>query len=493
MAIRLLPLGGGNEIGASAYFLDVHGEYFLLDCGVRLNGPLYYPDFSPLFQLPVDGLWELKGVFITHAHFDHVGGLPRLYPEARDVPVYTTPQTAQLARLQLESMGTGAGRSKKHSRKRQAGEPADSDFGLRVYPASQVRRSLEMINCREYGRPVEFCGCRVTFFPAGHILGASMVYLETAKKNILYSGDFSDFDQFTVPACSLPENIKVDILIVESTYGFRDGPSSGDGPINEEASPLWQPGTTPEAAGKCVSSVPATAGWAALRAQEMENFVAAVAGTVWQYGNVLIPAFAVGRSQEVARLLSHQMAAGMIPSFPVFIDGIAAAATELYEENGIPVYDEHVQKAPATLVERVGEQSGIAVISSSGMLLAGSRSARYAANLLPNGRNALHFSGYLQQQSPGNRLRSAAGNGSETISLHGLEIPLRAHVGSYHLSAHADHLGIMQLIERLQPSTVVFVHGCPRQNSGLNILEDAYAAMPDVQYFQACNGYPLYL
>ena len=451
MQITFMPLGGGDEIGASAYYLEVDGERFLLDCGVRLNAPLYYPDFSPLYRLPLDGLWELSGVFITHAHFDHVGGLPRLYPEAQKVPVYATKETAKLARLQLESMA-------RRDQSREPGpkpEHTDSDFGLCIYPARQLKQSLEMIQPVEQGSTLEFSNCRVTFFPAGHVLGASMLYVETEQKNILYTGDFTDFDQQTVPGFRLPVDLEVDVLVVESTYGYREACHAG-------------------------TAYPAAGGRKALE----QAFALAVAETVWQYGVALIPAFALGRSQEVARLLASSMDEGLIPFFPVYLDGLAAAVSRAYEKCGVFVFDERVQKAPPRLLSSIQDLPGIAVVASSGMLLPGSCSAKYWDRILSGGKNALFFSGYLHGSSPATRLL----NGNR-----GQKPGFQAAVERYHLSAHAQVQGLMNLIRALDPQSVVFVHGFPKQGSGMNIMEQAYHEMPDRNYFQACNGMPFYL
>lgn len=509
MSLLFLPLGGGNEIGASAYYLKAGGEKFLLDCGVRLDSPLYYPDFSPLYRLPgesLDGLWELTGAFISHGHFDHLGGIPKLYQESRgEVPVYTTRETAGIARLQLMSMkdnkvnkafheGRGAPGGRRSPSPGALDNPDslgysdDLDWGLRIYPQELVRASLAGLQEVGQGHTLKFPYSQVTFFPAGHILGASMIYLETEGGNILYTGDFSDFPQLTVPAYRLPANLPVDVLVTESTYGFQDRPRGGS-----------QGGT----GGK--RGLQEYLDGSFFYQQERKELALAVAQVTWLYGTALLPAFALGRSQEVALALRECMEEKLVPEFPIYLDGMAAAFSDIYEGEGIGIYGPGVKRAPRHYPRCGGDLSGKAVISSSGMLLEGSCSSRYAARLLPEEKNALFFTGFLPARTPGGRLAQisglnggSGGNGDrgtrgKPFIINSQEISLRARVGTYSLSAHAGPAGIVNLIKKLQPKKVIFVHGFPGRNRGVDVREIASRQVPWAKYYQGFNGEPLYL
>ena len=442
------PLGGGDEIGASSYYLQLDGTRLLLDCGLRLHGKRVYPDFDLLYAAGYcDGLWELDSVFLSHAHLDHSGALPKLVDEAPNLPVYTVAPGKQLIRLLLENTA----RMSKDRR------DANRDFNLQLFNALTVERGIESVAEKKWGEVVDTGFCRVTFFPAGHILGASMIYIESENVKVLFTGDYSNYKQFSVPAYSIPDDLQVDVLITETTYGYRN---------------VFDRDTIFE---------------------ERLNFAYQVEGIIDAGGTVLIPAFALGRSQELALLLRELMLQGVLPSFPVYIDGMAKAACDVYEKNGIDIFTGEVQKAPTQLIRNLEYFNGL-VISSSGMLAEGSLSARYAEKILPKPKNALFFTGYLDEESPGSRLGKLRENTGAFFRLHGKNVPVRAGVHSYSLSAHTDSSGIFRLIEKLQPQKVIFVHGYPRYGGKINILNDAYTKYGSkMQFIQSSNGVPVYL
>ena len=442
------PLGGGDEIGASSYYLQLDGTRLLLDCGLRPYGKRVYPDFDLLYAAGYcDGLWELDSVFISHGHLDHSGALPKLVDEAPNIPVYTAAPGKQLIRLLLDDT----------VRKSADRRDANRDFNLQLFNSLTVERGIDSIAEKKWGETLDIGSCRVTFFPAGHILGASMIYIESDSVRVLFTGDYSHYKQFSVPAYNIPDDLQVDVLITETTYGYRN---------------VYDRETVFE---------------------ERLNFARQLEDIIDVGGTVLIPAFAVGRSQELALLVRELMLQGVLPSFPVYLDGMAKAACDIYENNDIDIFIGEVQKAPAQLIRNLDCFNGM-VISSSGMLAEGSLSARYAERILPNARNALFFTGYLDEESPGGRLGRLRENTGSCFRMHGKNIPVRAEVHSFRLSAHTDSSGIFQLVEKLQPQKVIFVHGYPRYGSKVNILNDAYARYGfKMQFIQSSNGVPVYL
>ena len=442
------PLGGGDEIGASSYYLQLDGTRLLLDCGLRPQGKRVYPDFDLLYAAGYcDGLWELDSAFISHGHLDHCGALPKLVEEAPNLPIYTATPGKQLIKLLLDD-------TVRISTDRSDG---NRDFNLQLFNALTVERGIGAVAEKKWGEAVDTGACRVTFFPAGHILGASMIYIEAESVKVLFTGDYSHYKQFTVPAYSIPEDLEVDVLITETTYGYRN---------------VYDRETVFD---------------------ERLNFAHQLEEIISVGGSVLIPAFAVGRSQELALLVRELMLQRVLPSFPVYIDGMAKAACDLYENNDIEIFTGEVQKAPAQLIKNLDYFNGL-VISSSGMLAEGSLSARYAERILPRAKNALFFTGYLDEESPGGRLGRLRENAGSSFRLHGKNVAVRAAVHSYRLSAHTDSSGIFQLVEKLQPKKVVFVHGYPRYGGKVNILNDAFAKYGNkVQFIQSSNGVPVYL
>lgn len=442
------PIGGGNEIGASCYFIQLNGAKLLLDSGIRLHADSTYPRFDSLYaENLLDGLWELEGILLSHGHLDHVGSLPTVVAEAPEVPVYATLPTRDIMELQLsQPLHTMA-----------PGDAELVDFReVKQFNAVRVQRAIDGVVPIGWHHPIALRASQITFFPAGHILGASMVYIESEGGNILFTGDFTPFDQLTVPKYDIPDNLEVDLLITESTYGYQEGAYTGD--VGEER----------------------------------ENFAQKIDRCLDEGGTVLIPAFAIGRSQELALILRNLIRTGRLKPFTIYIDGLAQVACDIYEENGVRVFGHELEKAPRGLIDALDAFNGV-IIASSGMLLDNSASARYAEKLLPDPRNAVFFSGYLDEESPGRRLERLRRSKGQRFQLNERKVPVHANVDTYRLSAHTDSKGILSLIERVAPKKVIFVHGYPQYRTGVNVYNETHRRFQSrIGVYQANNGTPIY-
>ena len=348
------PIGGGNEIGASSYFIQLNGVRFLLDSGIRLGASENFPRFTALFEQEIlNGLWDLDAILISHGHLDHIGALPTVIQDAPEVPIYATRPTKDIMEVQLKPSRV---------------DEAFIDVQVvNEFNEERVQRVIENIAPTEWNEPIQLRNCQVTFFRAGHILGASMIYIESDAGNVLFSGDFTPFDQMTVPGYKLPHDLEVDLLIVESTYGYQEVRHTNDVALEREA------------------------------------FALKIARCLEKNGKALIPAFAIGRSQEVALILQSLIHEGKLEPFTIYIDGLAQYFCEIYERHKVKVFDSNIQKAPRDLEGNLDVFSGI-IVASSGMLLDKSASAKYAEKILPDPRSAIFFSGYLDEESPGHKL-----------------------------------------------------------------------------------------
>lgn len=441
------PVGGGNEIGASCYFVQLNGAKFLLDSGIRLHTDTIYPFFHSLYGNFLDGLWELDGILLSHGHIDHVGSLPFVAEEAPDVPIYATSPTREIVELQLNQSLTSATSSHKEL----------IDFPrVKEFNSLRVERAIENITPVEWYYPIKCEAGQITFFPAGHILGASMIYLESDAGNILFTGDFTHFDQMTVPKYDLPDNLDVDVLITESTYGYQESPYIGD--------------------------VDA----------EQEHFAQKIEQCLDRGGTVLIPAFAIGRSQELALILDAMIRNGRLKPFTIYMGGLAQITCDIYEENGVRIFGHEIKKMPQSFMQTLGDFNGV-IIASSGMLLDNSVSAQYAENLLPDQRNAIFFSGYLDEESPGRRLERLHKHRGHRFRINERMVPVHANVDTYRLSAHTDSEGILSLIERVAPKKVIFVHGCPQYKTAVNVYRETCLRFQNrIEVHQANNRTPIY-
>lgn len=441
------PIGGGNEIGASSYFLQLDGTRFLLDSGIRLGKNDSFPRFTALVEQELlDGLWDLDAILISHGHLDHVGSLPTVVQDAPEVPIYATLPTKDIIEAQLKPRRT---------------DKASVDVQIvNEFNQERVQRVVENVVPTEWNEPIQLKNCQITFFRAGHILGAAMIYIESDSGNVLFTGDFTHFDQLTVPGYTLPDNLEVDLLIAESTYGYQET--------------------------KHISDVTA----------ERETFALKIARCLEENGSILIPAFAIGRSQEVALILQSLICEGKLDPITIYVAGLSQYFCEIYENHRVKVCGPNTQKAPRDLIRDFGAFNGAfngIIIASSGMLLDNSASAKYAEKLLPDPRNTLFFSGYLDEESPGGKLSLLRKSKGKSFRLNGKNIPVNATVDTYRLSAHTDYEGILDLIERVHPKGIVFVHGIPQYGTKISVLREVPRRFQSkINVYHAKNGSSIY-
>lgn len=416
--VRLTFLGGASEIGASSTFVEVAGTSILIDCGVRFRAGQNLPDLDALTGRKLDA------VVVTHAHSDHTGALAVVHAAFPDAPLYLTPPTLDLVgilqRDALKIMATAPER----------------EAEIPLYAERQVEAMLDAARPVHHAVSVTVGEVAVTFLPASHILGASMVHLQTPGGNVLFTGDYCVTPQRTVPGLTRP-TLPVDLVVTETTYGDR----------------LHADRRVAEA-----------------------RLVRTVAEVLEGGGRVLIPAFAIGRAQEVLLILKEALRHKQLPSVPVFIDGMVRAVCGVYARHeryvsralerelrvaGNPFFTQGMQPVRSPEDRRAVLQAGACVIVSSSGMLQGGPSAFYAAELAANARDAIVITGYQDEESPGGALLDLAAKapGARKLRLAGREVEVRCRFETYSLSAHADRTQMMGLLEALRPQTVALVHG----------------------------------
>lgn len=421
--MRLVFLGGAESIGASSALLEIDDRRWVVDCGVRIRG-------SGAERLPDLAYLEKGGaptaVLITHAHLDHIGALPVLHQRYPLVPIYATAPTIALTRIQLlDSL-------------RIMEEEAGVEGELPLYSATSVESLLGRMIPVTPLRPIcpDAGGPEVTFFPAGHILGACSLGISAREGRLFLSGDVSVDNQRTIPGMHAPR-FRADVAVFESTYGNRLHPK---------------------------------------RSIEEERLVETVAGTIAQGGKVLIPAFAIGRAQEVILILLRAQLLKQVPRFPIHVDGMVRRACAIYadfpwflqstlrrriEKHGDPFFGVLDNVRPVRgRAERAEILAGppAVIVASSGML-AGGPSPYYAAALAGDPKNLIGITGYQDEEAPGRRILDAAEGRSETVVLEGREVRPRARIAAYALSGHAGGSQIAALARALEPADVFLVHG----------------------------------
>lgn len=424
--------GGAMEIGGSCIYLRAAGKGILFDAGIRQGGA---KDPIPDFRL-IQQQGGVDAILVSHAHMDHTGTLPMIskaYPQAR---IYMTAMTADLVRVLLFD-------SLKIMDRREGEIPhyAQQDVTAmlnRIYPLNyRARFSI-------------FDNLFVTFYPAGHIAGAACIYLETEEGTLFYSGDFCSFPQKTIEGIHIPK-LRPDVAVVETTYGDR---------------------------------------LHANRQVEEGNLISLVGECVRQGDKVLIPAFALGRSQEVLLLLKSAIQNGQIPPVPVYVDGMVRDINSMYERNptylrsslartilkgNAPFYTkEIVPVLPSQNRDELLAQSGPAVFVSSSGMLNGGPSVQYAKKIASMEHGCIIITGYQDEESPGRKLTELLESGCGHVAegkdspldlqppglvLDGITIPVRCRIHRAGLSAHGDKDEIQGLLDRLTPRDLFLVHG----------------------------------
>lgn len=422
--------GGAMEVGGSCIHLQIAGKGILMDCGIRQSGNREaFPDFR--------GIQERGGVdaiLISHAHMDHTGSLPvisKAYPAAR---IYMTKMAMEQTRVLLFD-------SLKLMDRREEEIPQ--------YSREDVLSMLERITPIAYQQemPIPELNMKVTAYPAGHIAGAACLYLQTEEGSIFYSGDVSGFAQQTIEGIGIPK-LRPDAAILESTYGNRLHAS---------------------------------------RSLEEARLVETVADCARKGMKVLIPSFALGRSQEVLLIIRKAMGDGKIPHIPVYVDGMVRDMNRVYAGNptflrrGLakrilkgedPFYTDDIRAVQVTEDrEALVNAPGAAVFVSSSGMLSGGPSVLYAQKLLPREDACIILTGYQDEESPGRKLMDLVDEDGRVtnpstdpeqerrVTLDKVTVPVKARTVMVGLSAHADQSELCGIIERMSARRVILVHG----------------------------------
>ncbi|MFL5806893.1 MAG: MBL fold metallo-hydrolase, partial [Roseiflexaceae bacterium] len=419
-------LGGAGGVGASCVYVELAGRRVLIDAGVRMGGRDRLPDLAA-----IDGR-DLAAIFVTHAHADHIGALPLVHQHVPQVPIYASPATIRLIEVMLADAVRVMARR------------AADELEFPLYDDALVASMLRVLRPLQLDEQsvAELPGITIHARRAGHVAGAVSLGFDAPDGRLVISGDVSMAAQRSILGAAIPAPKRPHLLVLESTYGARLHPN---------------------------------------RRQEELRLAQAVAEWV-QRGHVLIPAFALGRAQEVILILRAAQRDGLIPEFPIYVDGLVrtvCAAYASFPEALTPGLRNHILRGGRPFLggtvravetplqrERILEGPPCCIIASSGMLTGGP-SAFYASRLVDRAEAAIVVTGYQDEEAPGRRLLDLAEGGGGEITIEGRALPLRCRVAKYALSAHADGGELAGLVRALQPKTVALVHGDPDARTAL--------------------------
>lgn len=430
--LSLKSLGAAGTVTGSKHLLTLGGHRILIDCGL-FQGLKNLRDlnWTPLPISPRD----IDAVILTHAHLDHCGYLPRLVREGYRGKIYATPATRDVAELILMDSGHLQEKDAEFLNRHQLSrhQPA-----LPLYTVHDAQNAVEHFSTVEFDKTVRLSnGAWFRFHRAGHILGAAWVEMAWGGHRIVFSGDIGRYGDPLMPDPARP--VEADYVMIESTYGNR---------IHDK--------TDPEDALRTV-----------------------VERTIKRGGTLIVPAFAVGRAQELLYYFWKLKQTGGLRDVPVFLDSpMAIDATGLMGRHpedhrldlesckkvfGIAHYTDDVEASKAISSSHVPK----IVISASGMATGG-RVLHHLKAFAPDPRNTILLAGF---QAAGTRGRSLQ-DGAKELKIHGTWIPVNAEVAHLDmLSAHADADELMRWLSGFPhpPRKVFIVHGEPEASEGLRV------------------------
>ena len=429
-------LGATGTVTGSKFLVETGAGRLLVDCGL-------YQGLKALRQrnwerLPVDPA-SIDWVMLTHGHIDHTGYLPRLVKDGFRGRVCATRATADLLKILLPDSGHLQEEEAAYHNKRRTTKHKPA---LPLYTAEEGLAAAERVEGVDYRAPLVLAaGLRATFRRAGHMLGSATVTVDVRGRRVVFSGDLG---RYGAPILPDPMPIEeADDVVVESTYGDR----------------RHDPEPIPDQLERVIKDA------------------------VDREGAVVVPAFAIGRTQELMYHLAGLEKAGRIPRLPVYMDSpMAIKATEIYcahpedfegdmrgmvMNRNCPLHcgDFRLARTPEESRAINDVKGPVLIISASGMATGG-RVLHHLKQRLPDRRTTVLLVGYQAMGTRGRRLQ----NGEETLRIFGEDIPVRARVETIHgLSAHADADGLLRWLGTAPrpPERVFVVHGDPEPAAAL--------------------------
>jgi Cft2 family RNA processing exonuclease len=426
--LKFINLTRRTEIGANSYYLEAAGKRLVLDCGMhpKQEGEEALPNFRALDDRPLDA------IIVSHAHLDHIGTLPVLMRRQPDARIFMTETTAEIGSALLHNSVSVMMRQRE-------------EIGVSIYPLfthKETDRATDRWRWCPLGQPFTVEGERasrtggdaltVEFVDAGHVLGAAGVILRAEGRTIFYSGDVNFDDQTITAGAVFPES-GVDVLIMETTRG--------DHPLPE--------GFT--------------------RAAEERRLAEAIERAFSAGGCILMPVFALGKTQEALGMIYKFRKEKLLGEFPIYIGGLSVKMTEIYDRRAVttrrllPRLQLLEEVDPFVLngqtIHDSPARAGRIYALSSGMMTPKTLSNIFARRVIENPEHSIFFVGYADPESPAGILKAAQPD--ELVSLDPGEPPLRlrCRIEQFQFSAHASRESIVAYVKRLAPKKIVLVHG----------------------------------
>jgi len=426
--MQIVNLNPDSDIGASAWFVELDDFRILMDSGMhpKRDGRAALPLFSAIERQ------DLDAIAVSHCHHDHVGSIPVAmshFPKAH--VVMTELSHYLIGRVLHNSVNVMLRQRDEH--------------GIAEYPLFthlQVEDNEEQFRGFKYNRAIDWGSPRkarlgyrspdLEFFDAGHALGSAGLLLRGKSQTLFYTGDVCFHDQTILRAARF-NNIKADVLIMETTRGARETPA----------------GFT--------------------RAGEIDRLSEAIQRVLARRGSVLMPTFALGRTQEILALLATLMDAGRIPRQPVYIGGLGRVFTEIHDQKGhlanrqLPdlklTRDLQLIVLEREQLEAMKLGGGHLFVLTAGMLTESTPAHDLALRMLADERQAIFFVGYADPETPGGRVKASQPGQTFVMSAASGEVTRHCEIQDFDLTAHARREDLLDFVGQVEPRTVLLGHG----------------------------------
>ncbi|MBL1214414.1 MAG: MBL fold metallo-hydrolase [Ignavibacteriae bacterium] len=429
--ITFTPLGGANEIGANAYYLNIDETGILIDCGMhpRNKGLKALPNFDYLNDKPLDY------VIISHAHSDHIGSLPYLIKLFPHVKILMTTQTKQIAGITL------------HNSANILRETLNDEPGIEPYTHEEIDLLTKTIFNYSYNETFEISGIlhrgnsaiHTTFYDAGHILGSAGILFEYEHERIFYTGDTRKSKQIILNGANYPKQ-RVTALIMESTYGAAD----------QKNSKTWF--------------------------DEFEKFSKKANRILEGGGSILIPIFALGKTQEMLAGINHFIEKGKLLNPIIYSGGIANRIANVYDDNKYLV-ERNLKNLDLRKIEQVNiygitnkndffKNNGI-VLAPGGMLDERTFSYKMVRDFLKNDKSSIFIVGYIDPDSPGAVLLKAKKGDKIKLAEHEKPFEIKCTIEKFNFPSHSTKEELLEMVYKLNPARVILVHGDEQAISSL--------------------------
>src|SRR6184192_2430881 len=405
----------------------------VLDCGMhpKDTGEDALPNFKAIAGQ------EIEAILVSHAHQDHVGTLPVLMRRLPTARVFMTEATAEIGSVLLHNSVNVMTRQREEIGRTVAGlyplfTHRETDRASERWRWCPMRQRISITGERAPQREKDTL--TFEFFDAGHVLGSSGILLRAEGQTVFYTGDVNFDDQTIMEAAVFPEE-KIDVLIMECTRGDHPKPE----------------------------------GWT--RANEERRFSEALGAALERDACVLIPVFALGKTQEILAMLYKFRRQRLLPEFPIYIGGLSSKFTDIYDRRThttrrqMPRLKLMRDVAPYILndetVRDTPVRGGRVYVLSSGMMIPKTLSNVFARRIIENPIHSIFFVGYANPESPAGLLRDAGTDGEVALDPNKPRQQIRCNIEQFQFSAHATRESLVHQATKISPNKIVLVHGDP--------------------------------